>query len=78
LILKVLNNEDIITQSGMGIIAMKAAMVVATQHKELPPLTEWRIQKYKGLCRGMINTGKSLSMDVTESKYIRFHFQSTG
>jgi len=29
----------------MGIIAIKAAMAVDRQHKELHPIPEWRIQK---------------------------------
>jgi hypothetical protein len=32
-------------ESDTGIIAIKAAMALATQHKELQPIPEWRIQK---------------------------------
>ena len=39
-------------ESGMGIIAMKAAMAVATQHKELQPIPEWRIQKVERIVPG--------------------------
>ncbi|MFO7826569.1 MAG: aldo/keto reductase [Cyclobacterium sp.] len=38
--------------SGMGIIAMKAAMAVATQHKALQPIPEWRIQKVQRIVPG--------------------------
>ena len=36
---------ELAKESGMGIIAMKVAMALATQHKELQPIPEWRIQK---------------------------------
>jgi len=39
-------------ESGMGIIAMKAAMAVATQHKALQPIPEWRIQKVHRIIPG--------------------------
>lgn len=38
--------------SGMGIIAMKAAMAVATQHEALKPIPEWRIQKVQRIVPG--------------------------
>ncbi len=38
--------------SGMGIIAMKAAMAVATQHEALKPIPEWRIQKVERIVPG--------------------------
>jgi predicted aldo/keto reductase-like oxidoreductase len=40
--------EDPIRQAaakGMGVIAMKAAHAVATHHKVLQPIPEWRVQK---------------------------------
>jgi len=43
---------ELAKESGMGIIAMKAAMVVATQHKELQPIPEWRIQKVQRIVPG--------------------------
>lgn len=39
-------------ESGMGIIAMKAAMAVATQHEALKPIPEWRIQKVQRIVPG--------------------------
>jgi aryl-alcohol dehydrogenase-like predicted oxidoreductase len=36
----------------MGIIAMKVAMAVATQHKQLQPIPEWRIQKVNRIVPG--------------------------
>lgn len=39
-------------ESGMGIIAMKAAMAVATHHKPLQPIPEWRIQKVERIVPG--------------------------
>ena len=43
---------ELAKESGMGIIAMKAAMAVATQHKELQPIPEWRIQKVQRIVPG--------------------------
>jgi aryl-alcohol dehydrogenase-like predicted oxidoreductase len=43
---------ELAKQSGMGIIAMKAAMAVATQHKALQPIPEWRIQKVERIVPG--------------------------
>jgi aryl-alcohol dehydrogenase-like predicted oxidoreductase len=43
---------ELAQESGMGIIAMKAAMAVATQHKELQPIPEWRIQKVQRIVPG--------------------------
>ena len=43
---------ELAKDSGMGIIAMKAAMAVATQHKELQPIPEWRIQKVQRIVPG--------------------------
>lgn len=37
---------------GMGIIAMKAAMAAATQHKQLQPVPEWRIAMINRLIPG--------------------------
>jgi aryl-alcohol dehydrogenase-like predicted oxidoreductase len=45
---------ELAKESGMGIIAMKAAMAVATQHKELQPIPEWRIQKVQRIVPGDI------------------------
>ncbi len=39
-------------EGGMGIIAMKAAMAVATHHKALQPIPEWRIQKVQRIVPG--------------------------
>lgn len=39
-------------ESGMGIIAMKAAMAVATHHESLQPIPEWRIQKVDRIVPG--------------------------
>ncbi len=38
--------------AGMGIIAMKAAMAVATQHESLKPLPQWRIDKVNRIVPG--------------------------
>lgn len=38
--------------AGMGIIAMKAAMAVATQHEALQPLPQWRIDKVNQIVPG--------------------------
>ena len=38
--------------AGMGIIAMKAAMAVATQHESLQPLPQWRIAKVNQIVPG--------------------------
>ncbi|MDO8952463.1 MAG: aldo/keto reductase [Draconibacterium sp.] len=43
---------ELAKESGMGIIAMKAAMAVATHHKELQPIPEWRIQKVERIVPG--------------------------
>ncbi len=43
---------ELAKESGMGIIAMKAAMAVATQHEELKPIPEWRIQKIERIVPG--------------------------
>jgi aryl-alcohol dehydrogenase-like predicted oxidoreductase len=43
---------ELAKESGMGIIAMKVAMAVATQHKELQPIPEWRIQKVQRIVPG--------------------------
>ncbi len=40
------------SESGMGIIAMKAAMAVATQHKALQPIPQWRIDKVERIVPG--------------------------
>ena len=37
---------------GVGIIGMKVAMAVATQHKKLQPIPEWRIQKVDRIVPG--------------------------
>ena len=39
-------------QKGMGIIAMKAAMAVATHHKALQPIPQWRIDKVNRIVPG--------------------------
>jgi aryl-alcohol dehydrogenase-like predicted oxidoreductase len=38
--------------AGIGIIAMKAAMAVATQHESLQPLPQWRIDKVNQIVPG--------------------------
>jgi aryl-alcohol dehydrogenase-like predicted oxidoreductase len=38
--------------AGIGIIAMKAAMAVATQHESLKPLPQWRIDKVNQIVPG--------------------------
>ncbi len=38
--------------AGLGVIAMKVAMAVATQHKELKPLPQWRIDKLNRIVQG--------------------------
>jgi len=43
---------ELAKESGMGIIAMKAAMAVATHHKALQPIPEWRIQKVERIVPG--------------------------
>jgi len=43
---------ELAKESGMGIIAMKAAMAVATHHKTLQPIPEWRIQKVQRIVPG--------------------------
>jgi predicted aldo/keto reductase-like oxidoreductase len=43
---------ELARESGMGIIAMKAAMAVATHHKALQPIPEWRIQKVERIVPG--------------------------
>jgi predicted aldo/keto reductase-like oxidoreductase len=40
------------TSKGMGVIAMKSAMAVATHHKQLQPVPEWRIQKVNRVVPG--------------------------
>ena len=40
------------TDKGMGIIAMKAAMAVATHHKSLQPIPNWRIEKVNRIVPG--------------------------
>lgn len=43
---------ELAKESGMGVIAMKAAMAVATHHKALQPIPEWRIQKVQRIVPG--------------------------
>ena len=43
---------ELAKESGMGIIAMKTAMAVATHHKKLQPIPEWRIQKVERIVPG--------------------------
>jgi aryl-alcohol dehydrogenase-like predicted oxidoreductase len=43
---------ELASESGMGIIAMKAAMAVATHHEALQPIPEWRIQKVDRIVPG--------------------------
>lgn len=43
---------ELAKESGMGIIAMKAAMAVATHHKALQPIPVWRIQKVERIVPG--------------------------
>jgi len=43
---------ELAKESGMGIIAMKAAMAVATQHKDLQPIPQWRIDKVQRIVPG--------------------------
>ncbi|MEZ5399577.1 MAG: aldo/keto reductase [Bryobacteraceae bacterium] len=47
--------EQAMTQAkaaGMGVIAMKAAMAVATHHKSLQPIPQWRIDKVNRIVPG--------------------------
>jgi predicted aldo/keto reductase-like oxidoreductase len=37
---------------GLGFIAMKAAMAVATHHKQLQPVPQWRIDKVNRIVPG--------------------------
>jgi aryl-alcohol dehydrogenase-like predicted oxidoreductase len=39
-------------EAGLGVICMKVAMAVATHHKELQPLPQWRIDKVNKLVPG--------------------------
>ena len=39
-------------EAGMGIIAMKVAMAVATHHKSLQPIPNWRIEKVDRIVPG--------------------------
>ncbi|NND34590.1 MAG: hypothetical protein HKN76_18535 [Saprospiraceae bacterium] len=39
-------------EKGMGIIAMKVAMAVATHHKSLQPIPQWRVDKVKHIVPG--------------------------
>ena len=39
-------------ENGVGIIAMKAAMAVATHHKSLQPVPSWRVQKVDSIVPG--------------------------
>jgi aryl-alcohol dehydrogenase-like predicted oxidoreductase len=43
---------ELAKESGMGVIAMKAAMAVATHHKALQPIPEWRVQKVQRIVPG--------------------------
>ena len=43
---------ELAKESGMGIIAMKAAMAVATQHEALKPIPQWRIDKVQRIVPG--------------------------
>ena len=43
---------ELAREGGMGIIAMKAAMAVATHHEALKPILEWRIQKVERIVPG--------------------------
>jgi predicted aldo/keto reductase-like oxidoreductase len=47
--------EEAIRQAaakGMGIISMKAAHAVATHHKALQPIPDWRVQKINRVIAG--------------------------
>jgi hypothetical protein len=39
-------------ENGVGIIGMKVAMAVATQHKSLQPIPQWRIDKVNRIVPG--------------------------
>ena len=41
-------------ENGMGIISMKAAMAVATQHESLKPIPQWRIDKVERIVPGQM------------------------
>ncbi len=43
---------ELARNSGMGVIGMKVAMAVATQHESLKPIPEWRIQKVERIVPG--------------------------
>lgn len=44
--------QQLAASKGMGIIAMKAAMAVATHHKSLQPVPQWRIDKVNRIVPG--------------------------
>ncbi len=43
---------ELAKESGIGFIAMKPGMAMATQHKELQPIPEWWIEKVQRIVPG--------------------------
>ncbi|WP_162417500.1 aldo/keto reductase [Cyclobacterium roseum] len=61
---------ELANESGMGIIAMKAAMAVATHHTALQPIPEWRIQKVQRIVPGEMKAPVKAYMWVLQNQNI--------
>ncbi|NND05510.1 MAG: hypothetical protein HKN87_03940 [Saprospiraceae bacterium] len=57
-------------QKGMGIIAMKAAMAVATHHKKLQPTPQWRIDKVNRIVPGELKAPMKAYLWALQNKDI--------
>ncbi len=57
-------------ENGVGIIAMKVAMAVATHHKALQPLPQWRIDKVERIVPGDMKAPMKAYLWALQNPYI--------
>jgi aryl-alcohol dehydrogenase-like predicted oxidoreductase len=57
-------------QNGMGIIAMKAAMAVATHHEAIQPIPQWRIDKVNRIVPGDLKAPMKAYVWALQNPYI--------
>lgn len=57
-------------QNGLGIIAMKAAMAVATHHKAIQPIPQWRIDKVNRIVPGDLKAPMKAYVWALQNPYI--------
>jgi predicted aldo/keto reductase-like oxidoreductase len=55
---------------GVGMIAMKTAHAVATHHKELQPVPEWRVQKVNRIVPGDLKPPLKAYLWVLQNPHI--------